>query len=98
MVTITIDLIGADIQTLIDAAVATYPFEYSVMNSDVVNNRGVVNNTVNIMVNNGNSGVTTGFENFQFRSIENLLSKNDYCTLHLISINYKNTYNKNGLL
>jgi hypothetical protein len=98
MVTITKDLIGADIQTLINAAVTTYPFEYSVMDSDIINNRGVVNNTVNIMANNSNNKISTGFDNFQFRSIENLLSKNDYCTLHLISVNYKNQYNKNGFI
>jgi hypothetical protein len=68
------------------------------MDSDIINNRGVVNNTVNIMANNSNNKISTGFDNFQFRSIENLLSKNDYCTLHLISVNYKNQYNKNGFI
>jgi hypothetical protein len=99
MVTITKDLIGADLQTLIEAATITYPFEYSVMNSDVIDDRGVVNNTVNIMVNNNAFGIESGYDNFQFRSIENILSKNDYCTLHLISINYNiNSYSQNGIL
>lgn len=74
MVVITQDLLGVDIDTLINAAVQVNPFEYSVMESDEVNGRAVINNITSIMAVSDGIEVSSGYDNFQLKSIENTLS------------------------
>ena len=94
MVVITEELLGADIDTLINAADVVNPFEYSVMESDVQNNRAVINNITSVMAASDTMGALTGFDNFQLKSIENTLSQEDTCTLRVISANYISQKNK----
>lgn len=97
MVVITEELLNADIDKLISAANIVNPFEYSVMDSDIVNNRAVINNITSIMAVTDGVSVTNGFQSFQMKSLENVLSQKDDCTLRLISAE-NDSKKKPGLL
>lgn len=93
MAVITKDMLGCTIDELISKSQVVKPFDYSVMHENPENNRAVIDNTVTV-TSLLNGSADNGFANFQIKSLENILSKNDNSGLHLISVD--NSRNKNS--
>ena len=102
MAIVTEDMIGCTVQELIDKAQVIKPFNYSVFNEVYSEDRAKINRSTiitNMYRNIPDDYDKQGYEHFNIKSAEEILTQNDGgCALRIISGNYIDDMSSAGLL